>query len=92
MFASYHSLDISKRRAHHIRGNAKNVLNDLFRPSQFSNNLLIGQGGQRRMTPGVYCNLVLAHVLSLENGWERNDSGTDDEEGRLEFFLVQEVQ
>lgn len=44
------------------------------------------------MTPGVYGDMVLGHVLVLKNGREGNRSRANDKECRLEILLVKEVQ
>ena len=43
------------------------------------------------MTPGVDRDVVLAHVLCLENGGEGDGTRTNDKESGLEIILIKEI-
>lgn len=85
-------IDVTVRWAHHVGGNTEDVLDNFLRPSKFSNDFLVSQSCQGGVTPSMYCDLVLAHILGLKCGREGNYSGADDEEGRLEAVCIQELQ
>jgi hypothetical protein len=87
-----YTLNIAKRRPHVNRLNTKNIVNDFFGPAKFSDDLFIRQSSKCIMAPGVNSNLVAAQVFLLKKGRPTSDSGTHDEESRLEVHLVQIIE
>ena len=85
-------LNISVWWPHHVGSHTQDIFDDLFRPAQFSNNLLVGHRSERRVTPGMDCNLMATHVLGLENVGEGNDSGANDEKCGFEIMLVKKIE
>ena len=90
--ASDSVVDVSVRRSECVGRHADGVPNDLLRPPKLSDNLLVGQGSEGSVRPGVDGDLVTACVLGLERLRSRQDSRANDEEGRLEVDLVQVVK
>lgn len=74
-------LDVTERRPHHVRRNSENILDDLLGPPKFGDDLLVRQAGERWVTPGVHSDVMPGHKLRLEGGRERDDTGSDNEEG-----------
>jgi hypothetical protein len=87
-----HALNITIRWPHHSRRNPQHILNNLPRPSQFRNNLLIAKRRQLRMTPCMHSNLMTSHILRLKSLREFEASRADGEEGGVERFLTEEVE
>lgn len=85
----YPLLDITVRRPEHVRGNTSDIKDNLLGPSELRDNLFIGQGSERRMTPRVDSNLMPVDILVLKSGGEGNTTRSDNEEGGLEFLLVE---
>ena len=85
-------VDITVRGAPEVGSNTQHILNDLLAPSELSDDLLVGEGGHGMVTPSMYGNLVLRHVLLLQEGGVRDDTRADHEEGRLEVGGVEEVE
>lgn len=85
-------IDIAIRRPERVGRHTRHVLDDLFRPTQLRNDLLIGQSRQGRVGPCVHRELVARHVLCLDHFRARNDARADEEKGGLELLLVQVVQ
>ena len=77
-------VDITERRTPERRGDTGHVLDDLLRPPELSDDLLIRQRGHSGMTPSVHRELVLAHELLLEKSRVGNSTRADNEEGCLE--------
>lgn len=80
------------RRSEGEGRDAGDVLDELPRPSELGNNLLVGQGRQGRVTPGVSTNLVSEDVLLPKNVGLAERSGTDNVEGRLEVVVAEVVE
>jgi hypothetical protein len=76
----------------HVGGNAGDIVNNLLRPSQLSHNLLVRERRQARVRPSVDRELMAHHVLGLNHLGTGDGAGTDDEEGRFEVLLVEEVE
>jgi len=86
-------INITKRRPHRVGRYAEDVLDNFLGPTKFCNDLFVGQGGEgSSVTPGVDGNVVLGHVLGLEEGGGGNGTRTNDEECRLERMLVKVLQ
>ena len=86
--ASDSVVDVSVGRSEGVGRHADGVPNDLLRPPELSDNLLVGQGSKGSVRPGVDGDLVTACVLGLEHLRSRQNSRANDEEGRLEVDLV----
>ena len=84
-----YTLDITIRRPHRSWSNTENIINDLFGPAKFSDDLLICQRGERIMAPSVNTDLMTSKIFLLEKTGEGNDSRTYDEHGREEVNLAQ---
>lgn len=75
---------VTIRRTEGERGDANDVPDSLASPSEFRDNLLVCQGGQGTVTPGVDRNLVIVHVFVHENLGPANHTSTDDIKGGLD--------
>ena len=98
-------LDVTKWWSEYVGCDAQDVLDDLFRPSKFGNDLLVGLRRQWGVRPrvdsdlgrseyrdtgnGRETDLVAAHVLSTEIVGSRDDPGSDNEKCSLEALLVE---
>ena len=82
-------VDITVRGAPEVGGDTQHILDDLLAPSELSDDLLVGEGSHRRVAPGVDSNLVLSHVLLLQESRVGDRTRTDDEERRLEVGVVE---
>lgn len=76
-------IDISVRGAPVDGGDANDGLDSLLGPLQFSDNLLVGEGGHGGVGPGVDGDVVTVVVGALEGLGEGDGAGSDDEEGGL---------
>jgi hypothetical protein len=80
-------------RPHRVGRDAQDVLNNLLGPPKLRNDLFGGQGSKGSgVAPRVHGNVMLGHVLALEEGGEGNGTRTNDKERGLEGVLVEEVQ
>lgn len=74
------------------QASTRRVMNDLHRPAEFSEQLLVRQRGHVGVRPGVHGNVV---VELLEGPEELlrvvEDVDTDEEVGRMDLVLLQEV-
>ena len=51
--------------------------------SKRETDLLIGEGGECRVTPGVSRDFVIVHVFVDDDFWTGDDASADDEKGGL---------
>jgi hypothetical protein len=80
--------DVSLRRAHGGWGNSKDLLDSLTGHAKFTDNLLVGEGGEESVRPGVDADFVTGHVLFDQNGRSLNDTRADNEEGGLDILVI----
>lgn len=85
-------IDITVRGAPVGGSNTKNVLDDLLRPTELGDDLFVREGSHGVVTPGVNGNLVLRHVLVLEESGVRDRTRADDEERSLQVDGVEVVK
>lgn len=74
-------VDVTIRRTHGVGRNTGDLTDSLASPAELSNDLLVGEGRERRVRPGVDGKLMASHVLGLEDVGARDGTRTDDEEG-----------
>lgn len=82
-------INVTVRRTHGVGSNANDGADDLLAPAKFGNDLLVGEGGEGVVGPGVNRNLVTLLEFGLEHLRARDDTRTDHEEGGLEVVLVE---
>jgi len=85
-------VDITIGRTHVLEAQTCGVEDSLLGPLHLGNDLLIGQGRQGVVRPGVRSQVVTLSNLPLDNVGVRNHIGTDQEEGRCDFGLLQIVK
>lgn len=81
-------IDISVWRSESVWGNTDNISDNFGGPSEFGDNLLVGQSGKGRVRPSVDRDLMARHVFRQEHFRSRKNSGSNDKEGSLEVVLV----
>ncbi len=74
----------------HLR--ASDVKDGLLGPLQLGNDLLIGEGGEGVVRPGVGGNVVALVKLLLQDGGVPDNVGAHDEEGGLNVVLLEGSQ
>jgi hypothetical protein len=84
---------VTERWPHCVGGNPSDRLDNFLAPPKLGDDLLVGEGGEgRSVAPSVHRDMMLPHILGLEDGGEGNCSGTNYKECGLERILVEEVQ
>lgn len=84
-------IDVTVGRSHGVGRDTRDTANDLFRPSELQQNLLVRLCCQSSVGPGVNRELVTFHVLVLQHVWPRDSSRTNDKEGRFDITVLLEV-
>lgn len=85
-------VDVSVGWSHRVWRDTSNIFDDFSGPSKLSNDLLVGEGGERWVRPCVNRELVTFGVFRLKDVLTRDRSRSDNEEGRFEVNLVQVLQ
>jgi hypothetical protein len=81
--------NVSLGRAHGGRGNSKNSPDGLTSEPELSNDLLVGEGGEKPVRPGMDADFVAGHVLFSQNTWSFNHARADNEEGSLDILVIE---
>lgn len=85
-------VDVTVWGAHSVGRNTGDLTDGLAGPAKLGNDLLVGEGGERRMRPGVNGQLVTGHVFGLKDVGARDGARTNNEEGRLEVLVSHVVE
>lgn len=85
-------IDITVRRSERVGRDTDGFPDRLHCPTEFGDNLLVGQVGEVWMRPSVDGNLMSRYVLGDKHLRSRDDSRPDDEEGGRQIVLVQIVE
>ena len=81
--------NVSLRRAHGGWGNSNDLFDSLTSEAKFSDDLLIGKGGEKSVRPCVDANLVAGHVFLEQDTRSLNDTGADNKEGSRYILFVE---
>ena len=84
-------IDVSIRGPHCVRGDTSELPNNLLGPLQLQDDLLVGQGGEGSVRPGMHRELVTLHVFVLEDVRVGNGSRANDEESRLDVSILLKI-
>lgn len=68
------------------------ILDGLLGPLQLSNDLLVGEGGEGVVGPGVGGNVMALVLLTFQDGGVLDDVGAHDEESGLDIVGLEGVQ
>lgn len=85
-------VDVAIWRAHGVGRDTGDLANGFTSPAEFGDDLLVGEGCKRRMTPGVNGKLVSGHIFSLKDVWTRDSPRANYEESRLQLDVIHVVQ
>lgn len=85
-------VNVSVRGTEGVGGYADGVLDSLLGPAELRDNLLVGELGEGCVSPSVDRDLVASKVLGNEDIGVRQDTGANDEEGRLDVVGVEVVE
>jgi len=80
--------DVSLGRAHGGGSNTKDLSDSLTSETELGDDLLVGEGGEKSVGPGVDADFVAGHVLFNQNSWSLNHARADNEEGGGDVLLI----
>ena len=81
--------NVSLGRAHGCGGNSKDLPDSFTSEGELGDDLLIGEGCEESVRPGVDADLVAGHVLFNQDTWPLNHARADNKEGSLDIFIVE---
>ena len=86
---NFERTNVSLGRTHGCGSNSKDLPDSLTSESELGDDLLIGEGCEKSVRPGVYADFMAGHVFFDQYSWPLNYARADNEEGSRDIYLVE---